>query len=86
MAKDCPFQKMKIFEVSKFEKNKSFIAVFSPTINPDLWYLDSGATMHVSNKSDWMYDITSSPLSTITVASNPPLPVDYGKCKFINKW
>ncbi|GBP13647.1 Retrovirus-related Pol polyprotein from transposon TNT 1-94 [Eumeta japonica] len=46
------------------------------TINPDLWYVDSGASMHMTNRQDWMYDATSPPIPTITVANKTPLPVE----------
>ncbi|CAK1591320.1 unnamed protein product [Parnassius mnemosyne] len=30
----------------------------------------------MTNRSDWMYDVTSPPIPTITVASRTPLPVE----------
>lgn len=45
-------------------------------MNPVLWYVDSGASMHMTNRCDWMYDVTSPPIPTITVASKTPLPVE----------
>ena len=31
--------------------------------------------MHMTNRCDWMYDVKSPPVSTITVANNTRLPV-----------
>lgn len=76
-AKNCRAPKKKNSE--KVEENKSFVAAFSAssqTMNPDLWYVDSGASMHMTNRCDWMYDVTSPPIPTITVASKTPLPVE----------
>ncbi|CAK1591321.1 unnamed protein product [Parnassius mnemosyne] len=76
-AKNCRAPKKK--NIEKVEENKSFVAAFSAcsqTMNPDLWYVDSGASMHMTNRSDWMYDVTSPPIPTITVASRTPLPVE----------
>ncbi|XP_072936030.1 uncharacterized protein [Epargyreus clarus] len=77
IAKNCRAPKKK--NIIKAEDNKSFIAAFSAssqTMNPDLWYVDSGASMHMTNRCDWMYDVTSPPIPTITVASKTPLPVE----------
>lgn len=60
----------------KTEDNEGFIAAFSASsqsINPDVWYVDSGASM--TNRSDWMYDVQSPPISSITVASKTLLSV-----------
>lgn len=76
-AKNCRAPKKK--NTSKSEENKSFIAAFSvssQSMNPDLWYVDSGASMHMTNRCDWMYDVTSPPIPTISVASKTPLPVE----------
>lgn len=76
-AKNCHAPKKKTTE--KAEENKSFVAAFSAcsqTMNPDLWYVDSGASMHMTNRRDWMYDVTSPPVPTITVASKTALSVD----------
>lgn len=76
-AKNCRAPKKKNTENK--EENKGFVAAFSAspqTMNPDLWYVDSGASMHMTNRCDWMYDVTSPPIPTITVASKTPLPVE----------
>lgn len=76
MAKSCRIPKK---SSSKNEDNKSFIAAFSATLqtmSSDLWYVDSGASMHMSNRSDSMYDMQNSPISSITVASKTPLSVE----------
>lgn len=50
---------MPSFEEEKLDTNKGFVAAFSAasqTINPALWFVDSGASMHMTNRSNWMYD------------------------------
>lgn len=37
--------------------------------------MDSGASMHMTNRSDWMYGLKSPSVSTITVACKTPLSV-----------
>lgn len=76
-AKYCRAPKKKSGENT--EERKGFVAAFSAspqTMNPDLWYVDSGASMHMTNRHDWMYDVTSPPIPTITVASKTLLPVE----------
>lgn len=76
-AKNCRAPNKKNSE--KVEDSKGFVAAFSAssqTMQPDLWYVDSGASMSMTNRRDWMYDVTSSPIPTITVASKSPLPVE----------
>ncbi|XP_047991665.1 uncharacterized protein LOC125230527 isoform X2 [Leguminivora glycinivorella] len=49
-----------------------FSAVFSacsPSINKDDWYVDSAATMHMTRRSDWMYDFKPPPVDKIMVAN-----------------
>lgn len=79
LAKECRTQRKKKPENSEDSRDKSFVAAFSASsqkMNPDLWYVDSGASMHMTNRSDWMYDVTSPPIPAITVASKTPLPVE----------
>ncbi|GBP39934.1 Retrovirus-related Pol polyprotein from transposon TNT 1-94 [Eumeta japonica] len=73
-AKNCRAPKKTT--VDNTEENKGFVAAFSAspqTIN--LWCVDSGASMHMTNRQDWIYDVTSPPIPTITVASKTPLSV-----------
>ncbi|XP_045541927.1 uncharacterized protein LOC123723402 [Papilio machaon] len=55
----------------------TFAAVFSAysTLNQDDWYIDSGATMHMTRRSDWMYDEQSPPIHRIMVANSEAIPV-----------
>lgn len=55
----------------------TFAAVFSAynSLNQDDWYIDSGATMHMTRRSDWMYDEESPPIHRITVANSEAIPV-----------
>ncbi|GBP81772.1 hypothetical protein EVAR_90999_1 [Eumeta japonica] len=76
-AKNCRAPKNKTLDNTG--GNKDFVAAFSAspqTMNPDLCYVDSGASMHMTNRRDWMYDVTSPPIPTITVANKTPLPVE----------
>ncbi|XP_046977607.1 uncharacterized protein LOC124543428 [Vanessa cardui] len=45
------------------------------TLNQDDWYIDSGATMHMTRRSDWMYDEQSPPVHRIKVANSEAIPV-----------
>lgn len=55
----------------------NFAAIFSAhsSMDPDDWYIDSGATMHMSRRSDWMYDLQTSPIQKIMVANNDAVSV-----------
>lgn len=57
--------------------NNVFSAIFSAysTVNQDEWYIDSGATMHMSRRSDWMYDLQTPPIQKIMVANNDSVSV-----------
>lgn len=63
-------------QVQKSNQN-TFAAIFSAysTLNQDDWYIDSGATMHMTRRSDWMYDEQSPPIHRIKVANNEAIPV-----------
>lgn len=76
MAKQCRVSKKKT--ANKSEEDKTFVAGFtasSQLMDPDVWYVDSGASMHMTNRNDWMYDVRSPAIATITGASKTPLPV-----------
>lgn len=58
------------------EESSSFVAAFTATGEENVdWYVDSGASMHMSCKRDWMYNMTKASVSNITVANSAPLPV-----------
>lgn len=61
----------------KKSNHNSFSAVFSAFSNADKddWYIDSGATMHMTRRSDWMYDIQASSIQQIKVANNDAVSV-----------
>ncbi|KAG6456369.1 hypothetical protein O3G_MSEX009690 [Manduca sexta] len=61
----------------KKSNHNSFSAIFSAykSINQDDWYIDSGATMHITRCSDWMYDLEPPPIQKIMVANNEALSV-----------
>ena len=54
---------------SDFTLSSSFHSSSSPTDSQDVWYLDSGATTHMSNKKDHFINL-SSLIKPITVANN----------------
>lgn len=68
VKKQCTAQK---------SNQNSFAAVFSAysSLNQDEWYIDSGATMHMTRRSDWMYDEQPPPIHRITVANSEAIPV-----------
>lgn len=57
--------------------NKNYAAVFSanPAVEDTDWYVDSGASMHMSRRSDWLYDIKTPPIQSIKVANNSSVTV-----------
>ncbi|XP_041969254.1 uncharacterized protein LOC121730360 [Aricia agestis] len=61
----------------KKSNHNGFSAVFSAHNNicEDDWYVDSGATMHMTKRSDWMYDIQPSPIQQVKVANNDVVSV-----------
>lgn len=63
--------------LKKSTNNNVFSAIFSAynTLNQDDWYIDSGATMHMTRRSDWMYDLQPPPIQKITVANNDTVSV-----------
>lgn len=71
--------------ISKYCRNKkkqsdqssNYVTVFSATANNDNgWFVDSGASMHMTMHSDWLYDRISPPISTIKVADDKKLLVE----------
>lgn len=61
----------------KKSNQNSFSAVFSAysNVDKDEWYIDSGATMHMTRRSDWMYDMQASPIHQIKVANDDVVSV-----------
>lgn len=57
--------------------DNNFSAVFSATsaIYNANWYVDSGASMHMTKHRDWLYDEISPPVQSINVADNKTLIV-----------
>lgn len=60
-------------------ESSSFVAAFSATIRgnicEDKWFIDSGASMHMTSRKDWMYNVTEPSVKNITVANREPLAV-----------
>ncbi|GBP67662.1 Probable RNA-directed DNA polymerase from transposon BS [Eumeta japonica] len=75
LGKNCWFLKNK--PQSK-ENNKGFVAAFSAMQLNDCinWYVDSGASMHMTMHKDLLENETTSPISTIKIADNKTLHVE----------
>lgn len=59
-------------------ESSSFVAAFSATVEENIsnkWFIDSGASMHMTSRNDWMYNVTEPPVKNITVANREPLAV-----------
>lgn len=64
-------------------ESSSFVAAFSATINENIsedWFIDSGASKHMTGRLDWMYNVTESTIKKITVANREPLAVKGAGC------
>ncbi|CAB3241753.1 unnamed protein product [Arctia plantaginis] len=73
ISKNCRNKKSK----EKSEQSTNYVAVFSATTcNEKGWYIDSGASMHMTMNSDWLYVKIPPPISTIKVANDEKLLVE----------
>lgn len=72
-SKQCWFKKKKIDN-----KNNGFIAAFSASSHSDSlsWYIDSGATMHMTMHKEWLTDMKPPPVTSIRIADNKVLGVE----------
>lgn len=61
----------------KTGEDSSYVAVFSATTlnNNSSWFIDSGASMHLTMHRDWLYDEITPPVSVIKVADDKKLIV-----------
>lgn len=59
------------------DENSGYLVVFSTSTsdNDNGWYVDSGASMHLTIHRDWLYDEILPPINTIRVADDKKLPV-----------
>lgn len=74
-SKDCWSKKGN----RKSDGNKAgFVAAFSASMinDSDSWYVDSGASMHMTMHRDWLSDVTSAPVQNIKIANNKVLKVE----------
>lgn len=79
-AKYCKLPKK---QTANKGESTSFVAAFSATVSKnvsDEWYIDSGASMHMTSRIDWMYNVTESSVKNITVANREPLAVNGVGC------
>ncbi|CAG9132206.1 unnamed protein product [Plutella xylostella] len=74
LGKNCWFKKNK----TDTKDNNGFIAAFSASTHNDSmhWYIDSGATMHMTMHKDWLEDISTSNVKSIRIADNKVLHVE----------
>lgn len=71
-SRDCTSEKK-----DNSNTNKNYAAVFSANTAMDDcdWYVDSGASMHMTRRSDWLYEIKTPPIQSIKVANNSAVTV-----------
>lgn len=74
ISKNCRNKKKE--QKSNENTDSGYVAVLSATMNNDNnWYIDSGASMHMTMNRDWLYDEITPPISTIKVANDKKLVV-----------
>lgn len=72
ISKQCKTKKKE----ENSSKDSGYVAVFSATLSNDGdWYVDSGASMHMTMKRDWLYDESPPPISSIRIANDKMLQV-----------
>ncbi|GBP77064.1 Retrovirus-related Pol polyprotein from transposon TNT 1-94 [Eumeta japonica] len=72
ISKNCKSKKAK----QNKNKNTSYVAVFSAaTKYDDGFYIDSGASMHLTMRQDWLYDEVPPPITNINIANSKMLPL-----------
>lgn len=73
LSKNCRLKKKE----TNNNKNSGYVAVLSATTkNDDGWYIDSGASMHMTMKQNWLYDEVPPPIKCIKIADDKMLPVE----------
>jgi transposase InsO family protein len=73
LSKNCWYKKKKTDN-----KDNGFIAAFSATTSNDAlnWYVDSGASMHMTTHKEWLEDKTAPPVTSIRIANDKILRVE----------
>ncbi|GBP23670.1 Retrovirus-related Pol polyprotein from transposon TNT 1-94 [Eumeta japonica] len=72
ISKNCKSKKA----IQNKNKDTSYVAVFSAaTKYDDGFYIDSGASMHLTMRQDWLYDEVPPPITSIKIANSKMLPV-----------
>ncbi|XP_026745427.1 uncharacterized protein LOC113506787, partial [Trichoplusia ni] len=59
-------------------KETGYVAVFSASAaasDSKSWFVDSGASMHMTMRQDWLYDESSPPITSIRIADDKMLKV-----------
>lgn len=72
ISKNCRNKKKE----HKSNENTGYVAVFSASMSNDNgWFVDSGASMHLTMYRDWLYDEIPPPVNSIKVADDKKLIV-----------
>jgi beta-glucanase (GH16 family) len=60
---------------SSFKRSKglSHVAALSASSNSDAWYIDSGATAHMTNRKDWLHNYSDCGSKEIKIANGDKL-------------
>lgn len=64
-------------QTKKDENENGYVAVFSASTsnNKNNWFIDSGASMHLTMRKDWLYDLSPAPVTSIRIANDKMLEV-----------
>lgn len=78
-AKNCPSKKIREksnTSDAKQSKSPAFSAIFSSgKFDKNDWYIDSGASHHMTMNENWLYDVTCSTIKEITIANESKIAV-----------
>ena len=87
-ASDCQSKKSKSnnkFTNAKKDNSNVFCAVYSTGLDDkNNWYVDSGASEHLTMRNDWLHNKDMPKIKEIIVANNSKLPIESCGKVFIN--
>ncbi|XP_045778973.1 uncharacterized protein LOC123876704 [Maniola jurtina] len=74
---NCTSSKKKESKSKSNNSNSGFVAAFSAfSVSVDnCWVIDSGASVHMTNREDWLYDRKTATVATIKMADSKSLQV-----------
>lgn len=76
ISKNCKTKKKD--QSKETGKETGYVAVFSASVaanESNSWFVDSGASMHMTMRQDWLYDESSPPITSIRIADDKTLAV-----------